>query len=349
MNPRLKKLLLWVGYPAFYLLCFLVFTYLTFPFEHLRDRVVAGFAEDQRATGGSSKLEIDQLSPYWLSGVEATGVRLITASTPAADGSKRPPSELDVERIVARVSILPLLIGRINLHVSARALGGTIDADAQKRGDDRSIEADFTDLSIGRLTPLVELVGLPMTGTLTGHLELTLPEAKLGKASGTVRAKFADLSAGDGKTKIKETIALPKLNVGDLALECDVKDGVVRVTKWAAAGQDLDFSADGKLTLREPFAESSAELYIKFKFSDAYKNRNETTRSLFGTPGTNAPVLIEIAEPRLKTSRRPDGFYNWRASGLLRNLRFDPAPSGGAFPSMNLGTGPAAVRGFAKP
>jgi type II secretion system protein N len=348
MNQRLLKLLPWVGYPAFYLVCFFLFAYLTFPYEHLRDRIVSGFADEQRKSGGGMRLEIDSITSYWLSGVEMRGIRLISPPSSAPDGTRRPASEMQVDRLTARVSILPLLIGRLSVSATAKAFGGSIEASSDKKGEDRRLEVDVRDVAIGRFDPLVQLVGLPMSGEVKGHVELSLPDGKLAKANGAVQLTFVDYAVGDGKTKIKDTIALPKMNVGDLVLECDVKDGQLRLSKLAAAGQDLDLSADGKIALRDPWAESQADLFVRFRFSDAYKNRNDTTRGLFGAPGTNAPALFELADPRIRTSKRPDGFYSWHASGQLRSMRFDPAPAGGAAPAIGSPMG-GAIRGFARP
>jgi type II secretion system protein N len=345
MSPRLKKLLIWVGYPAFYLFCFVVFAYLTFPFEHLRDRLIAEFAADQHKTGGNMRLEIESLSSYWLSGIDARGVRIISPpSAQPAEGPRKPPTEIGIERLTARVSLLPLLIGRVSLNVNARMMGGTISASTSKKGADRTIEAELEGVSVSGLTPLVEMVGMPMTGELKGHADLTLPEGKLAKANGSIHIVFVDYAVGDGKAKVMDMLALPKMNIGDLTFDCDIKDGIAKVTKFGASGQDLDFSADGKLTLRDPFSDSQADTYMRFKFADGYKNRSETTRNLFGAPGSNVPPAIEMM-PAMKSSKRPDGFYSWHVWGLLKNLRYDPAPAGGAPGSGTAGP----IRGGFKP
>ncbi|HQP35736.1 MAG TPA: type II secretion system protein GspN [Polyangiaceae bacterium] len=342
MTPRMKKLLLWVGYPAFYLFCFFVFAYLTFPFEHLRDRIVVEFAKDQQKTGGTMRLEIEKLTSYWLSGIDARGVRLISPAPPVgADGVKKPAPEIEIERLTARVSMLPLLIGRVTVNVTASAMGGTIEASTSKKGEERRIEADLENIAVGRFPPLVDMVGLPMEGDLKGHLDVTMPEGKLAKTNGTIKLAFADYAVGDGKTKIKDTIALPKMTIGELTLDCDIKDGVARVTKLAASGKDLDFSADGKITLRDPFADSQADMYMRFKFSDGYRNRNDTTKSIFGAPGSTTPALIELADPKMKASKRQDGFYGWHVWGLVKSLRYDPSPAGAA----SSGGGANPVRG----
>lgn len=348
MSPRLRKILLWVLFPVFYLVSFLFFAYLTFPFDSLRDRIVVAFAEDQRKTGGDARLEIDGISSYWFSGVEARGVRMISAPAVKEDGSKAAPSQFEIDRATGRVALLPLLIGRVQINFSADLLGGTLSGSTRKSGEDRTLEIELEDLAVGEIGPLAEMIGLPLTGRLGGTVDLTLPEGKLSKATGSIELLLQDLSVGDGKTKIKDTIALPRMVVGDLEMACDIAEGRVTITKLAAGGSDLDFSADGKLTLRDKFAESQADIYLKFKFSDKYKAKDEKTKALFGAPGSNAPALFEIADPRIRQSKRPDGFYSWRAWGLLRTLRFDPAPAGGAAPSRGQPGGPGGIRGFTR-
>lgn len=348
MNRRLSKIAIWVGYPFFYLICFVLSAYFTFPFEHLKDRILLEFANDQRATGGNMRLEIDRLTSYWLTGIEAQGVRLVGSPSAASDGTARPPSEIDLEMVTVRAAMLPLLIGRVTINVQTKGLGGALSASTHQRGHDRMIQAELDRIAIDRIGLLADLVGLPLQGDLKGKIDLALPDGKVQKASGTVNLVLANASVSDGKTKIKDTIVLPKMNIGDVALDCELKDGVARVTKFAGAGQDLDFSSDGKLTLRDPFSESQADLYVKFKFADAYKNRNDTTRGLFGAPGSSAPPLIEVAEPRMKTAKRVDGFYSWHVWGLLRTIRYDPAPVGAAVPSVG-NPSVHSFRGFVQP
>jgi type II secretion system protein N len=354
MNPRLKAVLPWVGYPAFYLACFFLFAYLTFPFDYLKDRLVVEFANDQRQSGGNTRLEVDKLSSYWFSGFEAKGVRLVTPASTNPDGTKKTDSEMEVDQLTARVSILPLLWGRVTVSVWAKTLGGTLEATSSKKGKDTSFEMEFKDLNIGEFDPFVQTVGLPMFGQAQGKIDLTLPEGKLAKANGSIQMKLSDYAVGDGKTKIKDAIALPKMNIGELTFDADIKEGLLRIMKSSAAGQDLDLSVDGKITMRDPFAESQGDLYMKFRFADAYKSKSETTKTLFGAPGSSAPALFEMADPRIRQSKRSDGFYSWRAWGLLRALRFDPAPAGGvggpgAPPPGGAGTPAGAVRGFITP
>jgi hypothetical protein len=39
--------------------------------------------------------------------------------------------------------------------------------------------------------------------------------------------------------------------------------------------------------------------------------------------------LFELADPRIRASKRPDGFYGWHMAGQMKDPRFDAAPTGG--------------------
>ena len=82
------------------------------------------------------------------------------------------------------------------------------------------------------------------------------------------------------------------------------------------------------MTLRDPVTDSLADLNLRFKFSDGYKSRNEVTKSLFGRPGSSMPALFELADPRIKNSKRSDGFYGWHMAGQLKDPRFERCADG---------------------
>ena len=85
MKRRLITIAKWIGYPLFYLLCLLLFIYATFPFDMLKNRIIAEFARNQqrRATAANvqpMRLEIGELDGYWFSGIEIKNARLINVN-----------------------------------------------------------------------------------------------------------------------------------------------------------------------------------------------------------------------------------------------------------------------------
>ena len=76
-------------------------------------------------------------------------------------------------------------------------------------------------VDISGLTLLSKSVGLPMGGVLSGSVDLLLPERKMGLATGRFDLKVDGLTVGDGTAKIRNTIALPKINAGLLVLRAE--------------------------------------------------------------------------------------------------------------------------------
>ena len=337
LPPRVKRILVASSYPAFYLFCLFIFAYLTFPYEKLKERLLVEFEAPKAGKASTQHIEIDSLGPYWLSGLSLKGVRIVTPRTAGPEGDL-PPSRLSIDEAHVRVSLIQLLVGRVTLWFGAKAFGGSVDGWTRANSEGRVLEVSVDEVDVGQIDAIGDLVsGLPLAGTLKGKLAWVLPEQKLSKATGTVTLSVADLTAGDGKSKIAGKLALPKLNVGAFELEAEAKEGLLKIEKLGAQGQDIDLAGEGKITLRDPFPESIADLYLRFRFADGYKGKNEMTKSLFGAPGSAAPALFELADPRIRASKRPDGFYGWHMAGLMKDPRFEPSPTGGSVGASSAG------------
>lgn len=352
MIERIKRALPYLGYACFYLFVFLLGCYFAFPYGRLKDRLIAEFAAQQKGKLTTQKLEIDELEPYWFTGVRARGVRLSIVNTPIVitstmPATEDPPTVIEIDEVRARIAILSRIFGKTKVSFYARAFGGEIDGTFWDAAAERHLDLELKDLAVGRLDPLKSLVGLPLYGVLRGKVDLTFPDKRASKAEGLVNLTLADLAVGDGNAKIKGTIALPKVQVGELALEADVKAGTVHVNKLAAQGKDLEFAADGTIKLKDQPTESVTDIYLRFKVSDGYRGRNDVTKSIFGAPGSTSPGLIELADPKVKNSKRTDGFYGWHMFGLLSSAKFEPYA--GTPPANRLTPPPAGgVRGFTK-
>lgn len=319
-----------VGYPVFYLACLFVFALLTFPYDKLRQRIVASYNADQHATGGQQELRIDEMSGYWLSGVRVRGVTLSTGATEPG----KPPSKIQIDEAVVRYQMLPALIGHSDINFDVYAFGGEASGSYDVHGKDRSIDVTLDSVDMGEIEPVAQLLGIPMQGKLSGTVRLALPEGKAAKGNGAVSLEASGMSVGDGKAKLKGALALPKVDVGTLSLAAEAKDGALKITKLAAGGKDVELQGDGRVTMRDSFGDSLCDANVRFKINDAYRGKNDITKSLFGAPGSNAPALFELADPKIKQSKRADGFYGWTVRGPLARLEFIPAGGGGGGAGM---------------
>lgn len=332
MKERLLRVAKWIAFPAFYLFCLGLFGYLSFPYDRLKDRIVAEL--EKRGKPGQ-RIEIGKLTSYWFTGVELTQVKLHlppddATPLPGAEPGAAKEAVLTIDEAHVRVRVLPLLIGRVRVDFWASAFGGEIKGTAPVGDGKGDVEIEIEHVDIGKIDPIVHAVGVPLKGSATGKLFLTAPEGKFNKANGTFELTVAGAVVSDGKTKIQGLIELPPAKLGDIKMEAEAKDGVLKISKLTAAGTDLELVGDGKLTLREPWSDAVADLYLRFKFTDAYRGKNGTTKSLLGEPGSSTPGLIEMQVPKMKRAKRPDGFYGWHIHGALKKLRYDPTTSDAA-------------------
>lgn len=323
------------GYPLFYLFCLVLFARLTFPYDRVKNRIVAEF--DARQHGPTPKrLEIEEVSGHWLLGVEAEGVRLIAppphkATTASSEPDEKKPKEsvLSIDSLYGSVSLLKLIFGTTDVDFGVDLGDGQIEGNFVKNSDASELSVEMSDVAVAGLSPLEDIVELPMAGTLAGHIDLTMPEGKLQEAEGKLDLTIDALEVGNGKAKIRDTIALPKLRVGTLTLSAEAVQGKLDLKEFSANGPDFQLQSDGSLRLRDPFASSQADIRLSFKFKDAYKNKNDITRGLFGAPDSKVPGLFDL-DPKIKRAKGADGFYRWRASGQVAKLNFQPAADGSA-------------------
>ncbi len=319
LSARHKRILRWVGYPLFYLFCLTFFFRVLFPYERLKRTLVSEFNKTQ--TGPKPmRLEVDDMSSYGLFsfGVEAEGLRLISL-TPKLTPEGKPalPDTTTVEHAHATFGVLSALFGTKSVKFGAEAFGGDLSGNLEDSTGERVVTLNLDDVELGKLPFLTDIIELPLKGQVNGRVELVAPEYDLSKAEGSLRLTAAGIVVGDGKAKIRGTIALPTLTAGNLEIEAEIKKGKLTFQKFSIAGGELDLDAQGTIDLREPFGQSTVNIQLEFKFADSYKSRNDMTRGLFGDPKSNVPGVFDL-DPQSRRAKNPrTGGYGFRLLGLL--------------------------------
>jgi type II secretion system protein N len=356
VNDRLRERLLAVasavGYPLFYVTLFIVFSAWTFPLDKVKDRIVTTFNEGQRTSTSPRELAIADISSSWVTGLELTGVRLVSHDAPKDSGRfdtarADTVSEIKVDSVVARLQVLPLLIGHHNVKFHADLFSGKLDGSLKEAGKDQSLDVSMEGLDLGQFTPLTQILDVPVEGSLAGTLSFDIPDGHISKANGSLALEVSDMAVGDGKAKLMGKVAAPRLNLGVFALTADIKDGTMKISKLGASGKDVDFLADGRIPLRETVTDSSLDLNLRFRVSDAYRAKNDTTKALFGAPDSTVPGVLDL-DPKMKQAKRADGFYTWHARGQLGRPDFSPGGTGGPTTGPGGSASPAATPGKSK-
>ncbi len=326
-KERAKRIAPKLGYPVFYLVCLVIFLSWTFPYEKLRDRIVTQFNAQQRTSSHPQELQIDELDSSFLTGVKAKGVRIISPPTEAG----KAPSVISIDEARARISLLSLLVGNKDVSFRVDAFDGTIKGNFADTGKSREIEVNFDEVDVGRVDAITANVGFPLDGKLTGQIKLNLPEGKASKGNGTIALEIKEMNAGNQKELTIKTpmgpFTLPRLKVGNFTINGEAKDGVLKITKVSASGGDVDVSGDGKVQMREVASDAHLDVNLKFKINDAYRNKNDKTKLLFGTPGGKDKAMLEM-DPKMSRAKTSDGFYTLRVGGTL--AKPDVQPGSGA-------------------
>ena len=326
MKERLKRIAPKVGYPVFYLFCLVIFLSWTFPYDKLKERIVTTFNGQQRNSTAPTELQIDELDSSWLTGVKAKGVKLIS---PSVDPTKA-PTEIKIDEARARISLLGLLVGNKDVSFRIDAFDGSIKGSFEDSGKERNIDVTFEGVDMSKIDAIAANAGFPLEGKLFGNLKLQLPEGKASKGNGAVNLEIRDMFAGNAKELTVKTplgpFTLPRLKVGTFTVTGDAKEGVLKITKASASGGDVDVNGDGRVQLREVATDAHLEVNLKFKINDAYRNKNDKTKMLFGAPGSKDKPMLEM-DPRMAKSKTSDGYYGLKIGGTL--ARPDPQPSGG--------------------
>lgn len=325
-KQRLKRLGPKLGYPAFYLVCLVVFLSWTFPYDKVRDRLVAQFNAQQLNLTNPQELQIDELDSSFVTGVKMKGLRLISPSTEAG----KPPSVLSVDSARARISLLGLLVGNKDVSFAIDAFDGKIDGSFLDTGKAREIDVTFDGVDLARVGPIAQTIGFPLAGSLFGTIKLTLPEGKASKGNGTIALEIRDMFAGTAKELTITTpfgpFTLPRLKVGTFTVNGEAKDGILKLTKIAATGGDVDVNGEGRVQMREIATNALLDATLKFKINDAYRGKDDKTKMLFGTPGSDDKPMLEM-DPKMARAKGSDGFYTLRVGGTLGKPDVQPGAS----------------------
>lgn len=310
-----QSLLLYGGYVAFFLTCFVLFAYWTFPYERVRDLLMAKVAENP-SPGARTKLTIGELGPHWLSGVAMSAVAL-ERSTGTADET---PSRLAFDELTLHASPLALLFGGISLDFGAEIGDGEIDGSYEADEDEPTrVEAELDEVDLGQLG-VGSYLGVPVAGAATGTIDVTLAKEAAG-TNGNVELTIVGLRLADGKTPVKIPgmgggLTIAPVDAGTLEIKLTVRDGVATIEKMEAKGKDLELSGSGSVRIATPFAQSRADVTLGVKFTEGYKRSNEKTKLAF--------ELME-QNPLIKRSIGSDGMIRFKLSGPVTALRSAPA------------------------
>jgi type II secretion system protein N len=341
-------LLRFAGYPLFFLFFFAVFTYVTFPYDRLREAAIAAVEAPKRGPTGlttpsNMQLVIGSLGPTFLPGLEVRDAAITWL--PQHEGQTAVTAR--IRRATVHIGLFALLGRTVSADVDIEGLGGTIRghvvyAMAGPRPGLREADLTLTSVNVGQIGPLVAMVGLPLFGAANGTISLRIPEGDMTHASGSVRLTVNDFRIGDGHAQYRIPLGLltiEQIRAGQLTAQIDIANGTATVRQFASRSDEFRLNGDGRVRLANEMSQSRLDLGVRFQLTDAYRTKSEVAGRIMSA--------LEFA-PQIRMARRADGMLGYRCSGTLGGSLTCPpdtrGPGAGAEPGG--GGAPAMRRGF---
>jgi type II secretion system protein N len=294
---RLQKLRR-AAVPALAVLSFLLFLFVTFPYETVARRIQA---EAQRA---GADLSIGSIGGHGFFGVRARDVRL----RPASSGPE-PAPELRFDRVDVSPDLFALLLRRTSFGFRLEAYGGSARGHAALSNDPKlpglqSLRLASTDLDLHAL-PLKELTGVDASGRASLQMDVSsLQPAETAAGSLSLTGRQIAVTGGN-----VSGFTVPRAALGDVEVAATIDRGIARLDRAQARGGDVELDADGTVRLRALLALSQADLHVRLRPTDRWLNENAFIKGALG--------LVQNA-------RQPDGSYVFSFGGPLSRLTTRP-------------------------
>jgi type II secretion system protein N len=337
-----------VAYPSWFLFCFVGSLYLTFPMHLVKEPIVTGLEGalgkgKQGRHGVDPKVSIGKMSPYRLSGVSLERVQLQLGST-----DPDPGPTVDIDELNVRVGLFSLLFNAPTISFDVELYEGTIAGEVELKGLSKGkgdkvedaflghtfavlggqvggasvVDVEVEGIDLGRAPPVVEKVGVPVTGKLGGVVQLELGETPTKDAKGEIDLAIKGVTLGPGELKIPLPgltggLTLPLIDSGDLVAKAEVKEGKGTFEKLGLTGSDFSADIEGDLRIARKVDSSRLNASGWFKISEQFLEKNGKFKT-----------IIDLASP-LKRARDDDGRYHFDLRGSVKKPRFNLSKTGG--------------------
>ncbi len=235
------------------------------------------------------------------------------AEKPTAPPAVVGPQPIEIGALRVRLGLLGLLKGSLTAIVKGELAGGTLEAEVTKASDGLHAVGNWDTLDLRELSFLRRKLGVPVTGLLSGDLDVDVPSTDEGKlrmssAQGHIALKLAEASLGPGKVPGKsigfDTVDVPQVRIQGIDGKLVLDKKRATVDHFDIVGKDLEGELTGYIELKDAFARMAPRLHIRFKLGDEFLEAHKDVKVLMSSV------------PKLK-SAQADGY-----TGLMINGSF---------------------------
>jgi type II secretion system protein N len=219
-----------------------------FPYQRLQERLVA-IASAQLGV----KFEITDMSPTLPFGLKLAKCAVRTME---------PESKVffEANRVRLRFKVLPLLRGSLAFTLRSQAYGGTLSGDVRLTPfyDVRKYQLSVRGqkIQLKDQSPISTLLGRPISGKISGDINLTGPLDDLVNASGG-----GEFQLEEGSCPIDSAYLTTRTLEGlEVSATIELSGGSLKITECEFKGQGFQGTVSGKVILQPRLAESTLNL-----------------------------------------------------------------------------------------
>lgn len=334
MSPRARKILIGLGYSAWFLFLFVLLTWFTFPWSRVRDQAIV------QAHDAGWELRIDSLGSAVV-GLKAKGVALAKSSD---DDESPNPDIVAFDKVKVKTGIGGAIATGLALRgvaseggtspsdlakrildaagafdISAKLYGGKVNARVESGEDVARFKVEGDDVDLAKYVLQTETFSADPRGSLNADADVTWHWEDPKKTSGSVDLVLDDLVISGLKVGI---FGLPETAFSR-------SEAHVKFTRGKAEFRDTEFEADevqvvveGFVTLSKSVMRSRLSLKVRFKLRE------------------DLDQLAKISLGANPAHKDDDGWFHYQVNGTLQRPRFRPSPAsvraakrGGSSPS----------------
>lgn len=247
MKPRRIRAI--VGYTLVGIAMLLVFLYLRFPAEALKDYITAVAA----ARNPGSSFAIQSVRPAFPPGLELTDVTIASR--------ERPEAILHTDHFRVRPGGAALLRGRYAIVMAAEGYGG----EGKGRIDffrpfsfkgPLSAEVSIRDVRVDKCSWLRDVLARPITGTFKGSAAFSGTAEALKGGTGNI-----DFTLTNGTFPLLEGFpGFEKIDFSRIEGKVSYRNGALKINQLTLSGDKVRCSLKGNVLLAEDFRESQIDL-----------------------------------------------------------------------------------------
>ena len=263
MRALLKKYGKYIGYVLFTLLMIVYFSFLTFPYDAVKDRYLA-----QQTQGMPYKVSIDKIRATPFLWIRATGVDV-------SQVKKDPVSVLKLSEVRLRPSIFRLLVGKLAFRFKASLYGGKVKGRAVKDEETVDLVLNWKNIALAKLPIEARLPGAQLKGKINGDMDLRMKiqRNRVTPGDGTIKVR---LTEGSAQNLLVQGFALPDLQGLDGQGEITLAQNRATVDTLTLKADLFAFAAEGKMDLGNRLTDSKLNLKGKIKLSGALASQYQT-------------------------------------------------------------------------